>query len=738
METVRVWNSAWNLDPFLLTALLVTAVLYMRGFNRLRVHVPEQFPTWRRDAFLLGLTVLFLALASPLDGLADLLLQAHMAQHWLLMMVVAPLIWLGAPAIPLLRGLPRETLTQGLGPLLSSPTLRRGGPLLTRPVVAWGIWAAIMLIWHWPRAYEAALVSRTWHDIEHASFLAGALLLWYPIIRPWPARHFASHGSRLLYIAATMVFNTFFSATFAFSGRVFYEAYTSVPRPWAISPLIDQNAAGAFMWIASSIPMLIAAVAVVIQWLSPDYKRPPPSVPIITSPPKPAWTGYASLRTRRVLQWALLGLAILIIIDGLWGTQSPSSENLAGVLPWTYWRGLSLISLLMIGNLFCAICPFTLSRKISARLLGQRWSWPSWLRNKWLAASLFVFYLWAYEVFALWDEPSWTAWLILGYFFFSFAVEGLFPRGTFCRFVCPIGQFNFVGSSLSPREVKVSSLAPCETCTTRDCLHGNVEQPGCPTGLFLPAKTGNNDCTFCMDCVRACPHDNISVQPVRPGHSIGEDRMAKRTPDLDWIALASVITFGAFINAAAMIEPVVRIQEYLAYQLGLNSTLVQTFWMVGGLTFLPMAILASCALSGQRLARVGLPQRVVLRKLAPGLIPIGLSMWMAHLGFHLITAYGSLIPATQNFFKPLLMGVWAGPLSAWPPLTADGVSLELFILGAGFLMTLGVSWRISLEIAPSTSRALRLAFPWVVTAFLLYLAGTWIVLQPMQMRGMVM
>ena len=91
VEEVRLWSSPWALEPWLLLSIGITIILYLRGFKKLSRQLPEHFPAWRRDTFLLGLGLLFVALASPLDGLADLLLQAHMVQHWLLMMVVPPL-----------------------------------------------------------------------------------------------------------------------------------------------------------------------------------------------------------------------------------------------------------------------------------------------------------------------------------------------------------------------------------------------------------------------------------------------------------------------------------------------------------------------------------------------------------------------------------------------------------------------------------------------------------------------
>ena len=100
--------------------------------------------------------------------------------------------------------------------------------------------------------------------------------------------------------------------------------------------------------------------------------------------------------------------ALVIVIDGLFGPQM-APMNLAGVLPWTHWRGLSLIALLAVGNVFCMACPFNFVRDLGRRLLPARWSWPRQLRSKWIAIVLLFMFFWAYEAFALWDSPRLTA-----------------------------------------------------------------------------------------------------------------------------------------------------------------------------------------------------------------------------------------------------------------------------------------------------------------------------------------
>ena len=749
--------------------LLVTA-LYLRGFRALARQLPQRFPPWRRNCFLAGVAVLGLALVSPLDAFADLLLQVHMAQHWLLMMVAPPLLWLSAPAVPLLRGLPRGWLRRGLGPFLRWPALRSALRFLTRPAVAWPVWALTTLVWHWPPAYEAALRSSDWHDFEHASFVAAALLFWYPVVAPWPERQ-GPRPARVIYLALAAVFNTVFSAAFAFSTRVFYPAYLDAPRPWGIEALADQNAAGAFLWVAASLVMLGAMVVVIVSLLEPAGRRGARRAAPATrrSPPAGAWgrawtplargwrgawarRPWQSRALRRALQWAMLLLAAAIVADGLLGPQRPSALNLAGVLPWTYWRGLAVVALLVFGNVFCAVCPFTLPRSLAGRFLRPRLRWPAALSGKWLAVGLFALYLWAYEAFALWDSPWWTAWIVVGYFAACFAVDALFSRGRFCRHVCPIGQFHFVHAGVSPTEVRALDAATCASCTTHDCLRGNASLPGCPTDLFLPAKSGGADCTGCLDCVRACPHDNADVALLAPGSALGRGRPPRpeRGTGLDGAALILLLCFGAFANAAGMLAPVSAWERSLATALGASPLPALSAWLGAALLLAPPLLAVACAALGRLLAGAEVPLRELVARMAPSLVPVGFSMWLAHFGFHLIMGLDSAVPAVTRAAADLglarsaglpvgdgmdmdtLIGMGTGPSAG----TLE--SLEITALGVGLVMSVAVAWRLAREILPPPRRAFWVALPWTLLAASLYAVGVWIFLQPMEMRGMVM
>jgi len=450
--------------------------------------------------------------------------------------------------------------------------------------------------------------------------------------------------------------------------------------------------------------------------------------------------------TRTLAQGVLLLLAVAVVIDGWLGPQTMSPMNLAGVLPWTYWRGLVVVGLLVAGNLFCFACPFMLPRALARSLLPARFSWPAVLRSKWLAVALLVLYLWAYEVFGIWDSPFWTAWIVLGYFVAALAVDGFFRGASFCKYVCPIGQFHFVQSAVSPFEVAVRSPERCTSCRSLDCIRGNARERGCELELFQPRKAGNLDCTFCLDCVHACPHDNVGILAVAPTLDLARDparsgvgRLSQR-PDL--AALALVLGFGAFVNAAAMVAPVVAFEARLSLALGLSGTsVVASGLLLLGLVALPLVLVVLCARVSQR-ACTDLPSwpRLACR-FAFALVPLGFSMWLAHFGFHLATSFATAIPVIQRVVQQLGWSALGPPdwsLSGAGAPASWLLPFEILVLDLGLLASLYVAWRIARSLVSGPADQLRLVSPFAALAVALWIAGLWIFFQPMQMRGMVM
>ncbi|HEY6412776.1 MAG TPA: cytochrome c oxidase assembly protein [Edaphobacter sp.] len=257
----------WSPPIFLTTALVLCAILYTRGWFAIRTTRRELFPVWRLVAFLLGLTVIWIAIGSPLDGFADALLSAHMVEHLLLMSFAPPLLLLGYPVVPLLRGLPRAITIHLLGPVLRLRWLRSLGHFLVIPLVAWLAMNLTFLGWHVPAAYDFALERERWHEFEHLLFLSTSILFWWPLIRPWPMSTHYPGWYMLPYLIMADIVNTALSAFLAFCDRPVYAYYLQQPNPFHISPLSDQTAGAVIMWVLGSLVFLIPAIFITLKLL---------------------------------------------------------------------------------------------------------------------------------------------------------------------------------------------------------------------------------------------------------------------------------------------------------------------------------------------------------------------------------------------------------------------------------------------------------------------------------------
>jgi cytochrome c oxidase assembly factor CtaG len=195
----------------------------------------------RKSAFFIaGVAVLLLALVSPLDALGDeYLLSAHVAQHFLLALVVPPLLVLGA-----------------------TDRLRRRLPAMPRwfrnARIAWPLGVGCMLVWHVPAFFNAALASEPLHIAQHLSFLATGVIFWWPVLQPDPARR-PSPWAAIGYLFSACTACSLLGAALTFGPTGAYSAYLHpadtlgvlplIRNQWGIDVKSDQQLAGMLMWV---------------------------------------------------------------------------------------------------------------------------------------------------------------------------------------------------------------------------------------------------------------------------------------------------------------------------------------------------------------------------------------------------------------------------------------------------------------------------------------------------------
>ena len=249
---------AWSFDAGIVIPLVLTAGLYFRGAK-----TAHGISLKQKVCFWAGWFLLCVALLSPLHPLGEALFSAHMAQHELLMVVIAPLLVVARPLVALLWGLP-FTWRRALGQWSKRKTVQNSWRFFTQPMTAWWVHAAALWLWHIPRFFQATLDSDWIHSAQHVSFLGSALLFWWSLFY---AHGKDRYGASVLYLFTTAVHTSILGALLTFASTIWYPAYAATTLPWGLTPLEDQQAGGLIMWIPAGFVYVIGGLFLFAEWL---------------------------------------------------------------------------------------------------------------------------------------------------------------------------------------------------------------------------------------------------------------------------------------------------------------------------------------------------------------------------------------------------------------------------------------------------------------------------------------
>jgi cytochrome c oxidase assembly factor CtaG len=256
LATESLWR-AWSFQPLVLGGGIVAVAFFLHGWRRLHRRRPELAPPQRIPLFVAGVLVTVLAIVSPIDHIGEQYLQSmHMLQHVLIADLGIALTLLAVRGPLTVFFLPRNLLA----PLARVGALRRALRLLLRPGVSYVVWVVVLVGWHIPTFYEAALHSRPWHDLEHLSFVLGGLLVWTQIIGP--SRHGRlTLSERIGYTALVFWTGQILAYVILFDFQPLFSTYEEQPvRLLGLSPLTDQKIAGLVMMLEQTLTVGLAFV----------------------------------------------------------------------------------------------------------------------------------------------------------------------------------------------------------------------------------------------------------------------------------------------------------------------------------------------------------------------------------------------------------------------------------------------------------------------------------------------
>jgi putative membrane protein len=256
--------AASSVEPWLLGLLVAGALLYGIGCARLwrRAGAGRGIDPGQATRFAAGWLALTAALVSPLDALAASLFSAHMVQHELLMVVAAPLLVTGRPLEAWTWAMPAAWRAP-IAAAARAPGLAPAWGVMAHPAGAWILHALALWAWHVPALFEASLASRGIHELQHASFLGTALLLWWSVLGRGIRR---SDAASLGSLFTTMLHTGALGALLTFAPAAWYAGHAGASL-FGLTPLEDQQLGGLVMWAPGGLAYLVAGLAIVASWL---------------------------------------------------------------------------------------------------------------------------------------------------------------------------------------------------------------------------------------------------------------------------------------------------------------------------------------------------------------------------------------------------------------------------------------------------------------------------------------
>ena len=277
------WGFTTNPVPSLV--LLAALYLYVNGLNNWpnRTH---PITRWQQASFYSGILVLFVALQSPVEPLAEHYFSIHQAQHLLVRMVGPLLILLGAPLTPTLRGMPTWLRQEMVRRIVRMRLARWLYGKITNPILTTGMFLGLLYFWQVPGPHDLAVHNDWIHVLMHATMLASGFLFWWIVIDPKPHRSRLHYGLRILYLGLIVLPNTLLGAAITFREEVIYLAYQDLPRPWeGLSSITDQRLGGLMLWVPGDMMSVLSAGIVMMMWYQREMaENPNPPLPTPATP----------------------------------------------------------------------------------------------------------------------------------------------------------------------------------------------------------------------------------------------------------------------------------------------------------------------------------------------------------------------------------------------------------------------------------------------------------------------
>lgn len=432
---------------------------------------------------------------------------------------------------------------------------------------------------------------------------------------------------------------------------------------------------------------------------------------------------------------------LLIIAAGLIDVQM-GDRNMATLLMWTIWWAAIIFTFVLVGRVWCLMCPFGAAQDWIGRVISFNRDFPKPLRNIYLSTFIFFGLTWWDSFSGIVNKPLLTSYLLIGFFAVAVVMAVIFKGRSFCRYVCPIGGLIGLYSMFSPVELRNRCPDVCRKHEIKECIRGTESGYPCPMFETPMTLDRNNYCNFCGECVKSCSQNNIAVR----FRSFAKDLWASAKGYFDEAYLAMALVGLTIVMTGEMVEPWHKWMDAIGKAIPFEAAGIMnhasrekaTFLVVltVGSLLVPMALLFVTAYIVKR--KSGTDSALSLKdtavRFAYMFIPVGLSMHLAHNVSHLFKEGPGIIPAVRRALNEFVnAGLGAPDWEITPLMGPESIFwLQMGILIIFNIFSLYAGYRIAVR--DHGKVALKAFAPMAALAVFFMVINVFILGQPMALR----
>jgi ferredoxin len=394
-----------------------------------------------------------------------------------------------------------------------------------------------------------------------------------------------------------------------------------------------------------------------------------------------AWKNF-----RNIFIIPTMSIFLLIIILGFLDVQD-GKRNIATIYTWTLWWSLIIVSFVIAGRFWCMMCPFAALGDLAQKVVSLNRSLPRWLQNMGFQAGAFVLLTLAFALFAFDSKPMITSFVIVTITLSAVVFSIIYKRRSFCRNLCPIGAVIGIYSTVSPIELRASKKDLCTTHLDKTC------GTACPM-LEDPYEMDDNVyCNFCMKCQTACPNNNLGFRLRTFGKDIYDSIRKSPMEALASLFLLGIVIFETFAMTASWPQ----VEEYVGYTTGISTPWMVYILLFSFIVLIPVgSFFLFCYLLRLWIGRGNIQTMSLVTEFAFVLIPLGISLHLAHNMQHLFIEGPIAVPATLRLLQSI--GIGTSFLVNWNVSPLIGLEpiffIQMTIILLGLVFTLYILYRM--------------------------------------------